>query len=217
MGFFPAKALEDMLGIEGISVNWKMPEGEDIDSIEEKVSLKKGILGGAAETLFWLIHDKRDSYASNSVTYKLIDFTIGGEEKRRAKLYNAVWNSLTKENPALGQVNVDRNNSRSLWDAIRGCISQFNADDINYFLHHSIEERNTAEYKTLEAVLTEKGVRWQWIASPETMQKILQSLEKKENAQAIQEKQPSLMPSHQWQKRTGLRQQQTEAEKMPTH
>lgn len=219
MGFLPAKALEDALGIEGISANWKMPEGEDIDSIEKKVNPKRGILGEVTETLFWIVHDKRDSTACNSINYKLLNFVIGIEERRRVKLYSAVWNNLIKENPALCQVDVDRSNSRSLWDAIRGCASQFNVDDINYFLHYSIEERNTAEYRKLDDTLTEKGVerrQRQWVTSPETMQRILQALEKKGNAQT-QDIQLPLISCDLWQKRIGLRQQQTEAEKVPIH
>lgn len=215
MGFLPAKALEDALGIEGIAAHWKMPEGEDTDSIEEKVNPKRGILGEVTETLFWIVHHKRDSYTRNSLPYKCLNFIIGIEERRRIKLYSAIWNNLIKENPTLGWIDVDRGNSRKLWDAICGCASQFNANDIDYFLHHSIEERNTVEYKKLKAALTEKGIIWQWIASPKTMQKILYALEKRESVQT--QSFPSLIADDLWQKRIGLRQQQTEAEKAPIH
>lgn len=201
MGACPAKELEYILGIEGISANWKMPEGEDVDSVERKVHALDGTSGKMVNLLLFPIVEKRNSYPRNSVCYKIFDCLCMREDKRRAKLYNSVWIGLVKANPELEQVKVDKNSGVSLWHAINGCTSQFSVSDINFFLEYPIVQRErNKEYQTLNEKLTRAGVEIQWVASPETMRRIVQALEQQRSSLVDKAPSPIISPVL-WQER----------------
>lgn len=101
------------------------------------------------------------------------------------------WETMVRLNPGLANVRLDKKSSAEILNALLGAASQFNADDINFFLLHQrrgdqAEDKIEALKKSLRqlmhirmAVELTAGARMEWIPSPQTLQKARAALEER--------------------------------------
>jgi hypothetical protein len=88
------------------------------------------------------------------------------------------WDELVALNSELEKVSLNRDDGLALREALYGVVSQFNTDDINFYLKTWGERQELTITKWREIGLT-AGASVRWIAAPETMQKIASALEAK--------------------------------------
>ncbi len=168
--FLPARDFEAHAGITGISAHYVFPRGMSVGKYEA-----------------YLL-----SYAGwNHVEGKNPEeqiYNASHDPLVMARLRKD-WAELVALNPELKKISINKNDGGELRDALFGAASQFNIDDINIFLDTPRKTGNNLNginvpkiygLKVTEAQIElTSGVRMQWVASPETVNKIKAALEAK--------------------------------------
>ncbi len=171
--FLPSANFEAANGITGISADYRLPRGMNVKQYHRY--LRRGVF---TQLIEWPLNtDWQIVPKSNIRTARIKKL---GEEWKRLKQLNTELEKVVLEDcdpdilPSVQQ------------DAIAGCASMFNPDDINFFIRHHIETRRCdtlgalaadEEYKTLLKGAEElASCRLQWVASPETLVAIRKQL-----------------------------------------
>lgn len=95
------------------------------------------------------------------------------------QFYRQTWDHLVELNPILKDVKLDRTNLVEVNHAISGVSSGFNTNDINFYLERNrggASAKGYFEDPRFKWIAAESGERPTWIASPETLTTITNSV-----------------------------------------
>jgi len=170
----PAKYFENILHMEGIAGNWKMPEGYSERTLQQELKQREYLGVALGEVIHKMVHE---GTAPIEVCGSLRNFA-DWVEADTLHLYENIWQDLVKANgTALSKIPISAG-KKDLSDcdvylAVNGVISQFNADDIAFFLRNANEQgalKNSARYKRQLATLGDAPLGWD--LSPQTIEKV---------------------------------------------
>lgn len=85
---------------------------------------------------------------------------------------NTEISKLAELNPELQRLNYDKRSITESYRALIGITSQYNVDDINSYLHSFRTKIKNPDSEKRMSALKEKGFRFGWIPSSETLAKI---------------------------------------------
>lgn len=160
----PARFLEQRLGISGISGNYNYTP--------EDVAAYHDIYDRAYPYIRSTCMDDNSTFSERFQNFA--GTPVGVECHGQLK---KLWNDLCAKNEILMFCKVDPQNIEMLCDALDGIVSDFNLEDINYFLSMSSVERRATD--TVAWAREEEFYRPGWKISPATVSMVDALLEDK--------------------------------------
>jgi len=198
---------EEKHGLHGIAGNWQMPRGYTEELLEEELTARMDLpfrlrkflvdeltdeeytaeekrlyfLYCKAEGVFRHLNKPEDAIPLYTYIHQLAERL----DQENAVFFRQIWHELQELNPGLQEISVNSSGAENIYHAVLGVTSQFNADDIAFFLQDSASYgiyQNKPEYiKTRKSIYTRLGEPHSlcWLPSPTTMARIVTQLDAK--------------------------------------
>lgn len=165
-----AVRLEDDYGLKGIAGRYAFPGGKAADIAE---------------------YDYRKAYLKYSIASEFLKspeaMKVNAAKKFEAEIPKALKDVnneialLAEMNPDLKRLNYNKNNFVETYRALIGITSQYNADDINAYLHnYRTGAKNTEVQNEMERLKKNSGIRFGWQPAMKTIELIDQQLRVRE-------------------------------------
>lgn len=171
---YPARMLEETAGIQGISARWNMPEGKT----EHEIGLE-------TEELFIRTGPGFGFYnlrTCKTLFRKLATGQFEGADWKKQAHDRLL--QIIELNPQLSAVRYNPDSENSILIFLYGITSGFNAQDIDYFLNRTEEER-TSDEEIQQQLSKEIGHKILWFPSPQTREQIRQAIVLKNAAKLV--------------------------------
>lgn len=156
----PAFHYEEVTGLKGISGSWIMPPGLTEDDIKNYLKIA-------------FISLTNDCAWNDRAILRQPE---GRDFLTTRKTLQDLWHALKCLNPDLEKIQLDQNNAYKIWDSVFGVISQFNADDIDWWLNVGGTQQSReqiAGYGNMRDRIEEQlGCIMKWVVSANTMKRI---------------------------------------------